>query len=982
MSTASPQHDQEPLPPASRRWIAAALCAVLAVVAPGPLSAQAAAQIIGSSGLGATSNGAVGAKAVNGRVVNTNVPQVTFAGVISPAPLTVAAAPVVLPAPSARFALVGGASKFTSLLTSGRLAAGPLTSALVEKAFKTLGAVEPDKPDKPVSAKLVAPMFDGPLVLTPKLIEVPRNGWWGVPHYGSDPIIPHLSAGPDLLRTDKVPSSGGKAPVPFVPANKKIGDLERLAATSPESGWTAAQAILKDDGEKRPEVRIAAMRVLETMPAKRFVPLGLELLASFDTQEELILKELGHGHNWYLQRMVLAALGGMAAEMTSKRGEVIVALQAAYADFSAPVRLTAQWALTRYGVAPGPEVDHLTNSHDIDQLLDQTRPGRKPGPRKSKWMLRLGFSLVLVTVLGVFIVLPLFYRAPQQAAVHIQQVSSQSLDSARVEAPPAISVPIATAKPLHEEEFAALKEIAENTRVMAEALKKTPDIAVREAPVRHKGGGLSGLISFIVLMGGTTLLLSWLIKRKGAGGTGKGGHMKPDAFAQAGENVEKSDIRFSDVAGIDEARIEVEEILDFLRNPRRYKMMGAKVPKGVLLEGPPGTGKTLMARALAGESDANFIRISGSDFIEIYVGLGAKRVRELFNQARANAPCVIFIDEIDAVGEARDNSSSLGGGNDERKQTINALLQSMDGFDNTDGVIVLAATNRAKSLDPALTRPGRFDRTVHVGWPDVRGREAILAVHGSQVRLGHDVDLRHIARRTTGLGGAHLANIINEAALLAVRRGADYIDKLDVDEAVDRAAIGAKRTLFLSDEIKLRIARHETGHVLGNLLGAKPSPINKVTIIPHGTGALGFAETASDDEKYIETKSEIEARLVGIMGGMVMEETYYGESSTGPGSDIEKAEHIARVMVEQLGMGRRSGLGARGPDLSTPLAARRVSEATARKIDRDVKEIKEAAKAKAVALLTGNEALVDKMVERLLEKETLTRDEIEEIIGR
>ena len=470
------------------------------------------------------------------------------------------------------------------------------------------------------------------------------------------------------------------------------------------------------------------------------------------------------------------------------------------------------------------------------------------------------------------------------------------------------------------------------------------------------------------------LLFWWLGKKGGMGGMGL--KTKPTM------NLERPTTKFSDVAGIDESMVEVQEILDFLNEPQRFRRLGARMPKGVLLEGPPGTGKTLLAKALAGETNAAFISISGSDFVELFVGMGARRVRELFEHARQNSPAIIFIDEIDAVGKQRGNSPA-GGGNDEREQTINQLLKEMDGFDNSSGIIVIAATNQAATLDTALTRPGRFDRKIHVGLPEMLGREAILSLHARRARLAAEVDLRLIARRAAGLSGAFLQNIVNEAALLAARRGADSISAADIDEAVDRATIGGKRSLRLAEPLKRRIAAHEAGHVLANLLNEKAElrqPVNKVTIIPHGSGALGFAESGSEDgDRYLYTKSELEARLDVALGGLVAEKIFYGEWSSGPGSDLEYATRIARAMVQQFGMDESLGLAQTSPDRNDPFGRAGFGDAVGARVHEAVNKLLKASMERTEARLRAGAAQHQAMIDALMEKETLSADEIEAI---
>jgi cell division protease FtsH len=426
--------------------------------------------------------------------------------------------------------------------------------------------------------------------------------------------------------------------------------------------------------------------------------------------------------------------------------------------------------------------------------------------------------------------------------------------------------------------------------------------------------------------------------------------------------------------------------------------MGAKAPKGILFEGPPGTGKTLMARALAGETNSAFFAVSGSDFVELFVGMGARRVRELITKAANHKPAIVFIDEIDAVGKAR-GSGGMSGSNDEREQTINALLTAMDGFDNSGGIIFVAATNRADTLDPALLRPGRFDRKIYVGKPHMGGREAIATIHAKDKRLAPELDLTYLARRTAGLAGADIQNIMNEAALQAIRRGADAIGMEDVDEAVDRGTIGAKRSLPMPEALKKRVAYHEAGHVLANLLNENEEvrqKVTKFTIVPHGSGALGFAEMGSEEgDKYLYTKEELEARIDHALGGLVAEKLIFGKTqdipeeyatnrraewSTGPGSDLEVATNIARTMVQTLGMGKGTGLAVTAPDRRDPMGRAPFGDDVAAKTWVEVNAILEASYARVTARLTRNRHVLEALTQAVLKKETLIGGEIEDVV--
>src|SRR5574342_132319 len=401
---------------------------------------------------------------------------------------------------------------------------------------------------------------------------------------------------------------------------------------------------------------------------------------------------------------------------------------------------------------------------------------------------------------------------------------------------------------------------------------------------------------------------------------------------------------FADVAGVDEARDELMEVVDFLRHPQKYQRLGGRIPKGVLIVGPPGSGKTLLARAVAGEADVPFFFLSGSEFVEMFVGVGAARVRDLFEQAKEKAPCIVFIDELDAIGKTRAGTTGFAGGHDEREQTLNQLLAEMDGFDSCKGVIIMAATNRPEVLDAALMRAGRFDRQVVVDRPDIRGREAILRVHARHVRLAPAVSLQLIAARTPGFAGADLANIVNEAALLAARKGKDAVEQADLEEAIDRVVAGMeRRSRVLSETERDIVAHHEMGHALVAFSVEHADPVHKVTIIPRGVAALGMTYQLPTEDRFLLTRSELEDRIAVLLGGRVAEELVYGEVSTGAHNDLERATALARAMVMRYGMSERLGLATYGEHVPLFLKGsgmggeRDYSEATARAIDEEVR---------------------------------------------
>ena len=443
-------------------------------------------------------------------------------------------------------------------------------------------------------------------------------------------------------------------------------------------------------------------------------------------------------------------------------------------------------------------------------------------------------------------------------------------------------------------------------------------------------------------------------------------------------------VTFKDVAGIEEAKEEVEEIIDFLKDPKKFTRLGGRIPKGVLLVGPPGTGKTLLARAIAGEAGVPFFSISGSDFVEMFVGVGASRVRDLFVQGKKNAPCIIFIDEIDAVGRHR--GAGLGGGHDEREQTLNQLLVEMDGFESNEGVIIIAATNRPDVLDPALLRPGRFDRNVVVPKPDIKGREAILKVHTSKTPLAQDIDMEIVARGTPGFSGADLSNLVNEAALLAARRGKDKIDKTEFDEAKDKLLMGTeRRSMIISDTEKKNTAYHEGGHTLVARLIPGTDPIHKVSIIPRGM-ALGLTQQLPIDERHTYNKEYLVNNIAVLMGGRAAEELVLHHMTTGAGNDIERATELARKMVCEWGMSDKLGPLTFGKKeehifLGKEMAQRRdFSEETAEEIDEEIKKIVVENYARAKKLLESNTGALHRLAKALLEKEVLDAVEIDRLI--
>ena len=442
-------------------------------------------------------------------------------------------------------------------------------------------------------------------------------------------------------------------------------------------------------------------------------------------------------------------------------------------------------------------------------------------------------------------------------------------------------------------------------------------------------------------------------------------------------------IHFDDVAGEDEAKENLAEIVDYLHNPKKYTDAGASMPKGLLLVGPPGTGKTMLAKAVAGESGVPFFSISGSEFVEMFVGMGASKVRDLFKQAKEKAPCIVFIDEIDAIGKKRDGQV---GGNDEREQTLNQLLTEMDGFEGNNGVIILAATNRPESLDPALTRPGRFDRRVPVELPDLKGREAILKVHAKKIKPADDVDFHTIARMASGASGAELANIVNEAALRAVRQGRTIVHEADLEESVEVVIAGyQKKNAVLSDQEKKVVAYHEIGHALVAALQSHSAPVQKITIIPRTSGALGYTMQVEQGDKYLMTKEEIENKIATFTGGRAAEEVVFNQITTGASNDIEQATKLARAMITRYGMSDEFDMVALETVTNQYLggdASLACSADTQKEIDRQVTELVKKQHQKAKKLLLDNRNKLDELSNYLYEKETITGEEFMEILNR
>ena len=493
---------------------------------------------------------------------------------------------------------------------------------------------------------------------------------------------------------------------------------------------------------------------------------------------------------------------------------------------------------------------------------------------------------------------------------------------------------------------------------------------------------LGWVLPLILFIGIGQLISRNMMKKMGGDGNSMMfgmGKSNAKVYVQSSEGI-----RFADVAGEDEAKENLQEVVNYLHDPTKYKEIGASMPKGILLVGPPGTGKTMLAKAVAGEADVPFFSISGSEFVEMFVGMGASKVRDLFKQAKEKAPCIVFIDEIDAIGQKR--SGGAMGGNDEREQTLNQLLTEMDGFEGNSGVMILAATNRPESLDPALTRPGRFDRRVPVELPDLKGREAILKVHAKKVKLAEDVDFSVIARMASGASGAELANIVNEAALRAVRDGRKFATQADLEESIEVVIAGyQKKNAILTDKEKLAVSYHEIGHALVAALQTHSAPVQKITIIPRTSGALGYTMQVEEGNHYLMTKEELENKIATLTGGRAAEEIALGAISTGASNDIEQATKLARAMITRYGMSDQFDMVALetvtnqylGGDTSLACSAE-----TQTKIDSLVVELVKKEHEKALKLLTENRDKLESLSRHLYEKETITGDEFMELLNQ
>jgi cell division protease FtsH len=587
------------------------------------------------------------------------------------------------------------------------------------------------------------------------------------------------------------------------------------------------------------------------------------------------------------------------------------------------------------------------------------------------------YVLGLVLLLGIGQMVYLSLQAGQiipysdfKARVRAGQVEEVTVSQDRI---------VGKLKASEKEKAATFTTIRIEDPKLIEELDKAGVKSTGELASRWLGEVITWVIPFVFL------IALWSIFFRRMGGA-EGGVM---SFARSRAKVFADDdvkVRFTDVAGVDEAEEELREIVEFLKNPKKYTSLGGRIPKGVLLVGPPGTGKTLLARAVAGEAKVPFFSLSGSEFVEMFVGVGAARVRDLFSQAEGKAPCIIFIDELDALGKVRQQSPM--GSHEEREQTLNQLLAEMDGFDARKGIIIMAATNRPEVLDPALLRPGRFDRQVLVDKPDVRGREDILRIHARNVKIDEGVDLKLVAARTAGFAGADLANLVNEAALLAARRDKAAVDRKDFDEAIDRVIAGLEKKRVMSDKERRIVAFHESGHAIVASMLPGLDPVHKISIVARGFGALGYTMQLPLEDRYLMTRQDLHSQLAVLLGGRSAEEIAFGEISTGAQNDLQRATDIARAMVTEFGMS--DALGAvnynghkRSAFLDMPFVQERgtYAEETAQKIDAEVKRILGEAHDEARRILREHRGELDVLSERLLVKEVIEAEELKEILG-
>ena len=621
----------------------------------------------------------------------------------------------------------------------------------------------------------------------------------------------------------------------------------------------------------------------------------------------------------------------------------------------------------------------------MDNNLDNNQGGRRPDkgdPRRDQDPNRnkknhqsiLAFLICLLVTLVCF---SLFTNMLQDNSSEItydkfiDMVNNDEVKSVTLQSDNLTIVPKKQVNPY--QEISYYTNLTEDETALTKRLEGTGIIFKSEPPDAF-GEFMAMMLSVLLPSVLLFVLLMFFMRRmnKGGGGMMGVGKSRAKAYVQ-----KETGITFKDVAGQDEAKESLQEVVEFLHNPGKYVEIGAKLPKGALLVGPPGTGKTLLAKAVAGEAHVPFFSLSGSEFVEMFVGVGASRVRDLFEEAKKNAPCIVFIDEIDAIGKSRD--SHYGGGNDEREQTLNQLLAEMDGFDTSKGLLILAATNRAEVLDPALLRPGRFDRRVIVDRPDLKGRIDILKVHAKNVRLDDTVDFEAIALATSGAVGSDLANMVNEAAILAVKNGRHAVSQKDLLESVEVVLVGKeKKDRILSAQERRIVSYHEVGHALVSALQKDSEPVQKITIVPRTMGALGYVMQVPEEEKYLNTQKELEAMLVGYLGGRAAEEIVFDSVTTGASNDIEQATKVARAMITQYGMSKKFGLMGLATQENQYLNGRAVlncGDNTATEVDHEVMELLRVSYEEAKRLISSHRKALDKIAAYLIRKETITGKE-------
>ena len=621
----------------------------------------------------------------------------------------------------------------------------------------------------------------------------------------------------------------------------------------------------------------------------------------------------------------------------------------------------------------------------MDNNLDNNQGGRRPDkgdPRRDQDPNRnkknhqsiLAFLICLLVTLVCF---SLFTNMLQDNSSEItydkfiDMVNNDEVKSVTLQSDNLTIVPKKQVNPY--QEISYYTNLTEDETALTKRLEGTGIIFKSEPPDAF-GEFMAMMLSVLLPSVLLFVLLMFFMRRmnKGGGGMMGVGKSRAKAYVQ-----KETGITFKDVAGQDEAKESLQEVVEFLHNPGKYVKIGAKLPKGALLVGPPGTGKTLLAKAVAGEAHVPFFSLSGSEFVEMFVGVGASRVRDLFEEAKKNAPCIVFIDEIDAIGKSRD--SHYGGGNDEREQTLNQLLAEMDGFDTSKGLLILAATNRPEVLDPALLRPGRFDRRVIVDRPDLKGRIDILKVHAKNVRLDDTVDFEAIALATSGAVGSDLANMVNEAAILAVKNGRHAVSQKDLLESVEVVLVGKeKKDRILSAQERRIVSYHEVGHALVSALQKDSEPVQKITIVPRTMGALGYVMQVPEEEKYLNTQKELEAMLVGYLGGRAAEEIVFDSVTTGASNDIEQATKVARAMITQYGMSKKFGLMGLATQENQYLNGRAVlncGDNTATEVDHEVMELLRVSYEEAKRLISSHRKALDKIAAYLIRKETITGKE-------